>query len=361
MLEQAVFSVVIPAYRGGELWKTAVDSVLQQDYPQIELILADDGTPGMKVVQANRYIESNRRGNLLRFQVLTRNENIGTVENLRQAHNICTGRYLLHLAMDDVYCDSQLLTKFAAALDEKTADVLGIYAGCVPCDGNLRPLGESTTPNLSEMTTNQQFVRLTEGCCIHMGATAFLREEFMATGDFDPLYRFIEDWPFFLRSTLQGKRFTMIPVNGLLYRQGGITDAPLFSPEKKGCFRDHLRLCETMILPHMDLLPKGKRRRFFSKYLKDRMEIGIVYGNLSTLTRKQKLKYCRQNVPATLLFLLKRNKKPKILWGTGALLLLLFVPLWGVALYTVLFTVLIALRRRLIREQRKDEWKGKKQ
>ena len=33
-----LFSVVIVSYRNGEQWKDAVDSVLTQDYPAIELI-----------------------------------------------------------------------------------------------------------------------------------------------------------------------------------------------------------------------------------------------------------------------------------------------------------------------------------
>ena len=43
---QAVFSVILAHYCQPDYWKDAVDSVLNQDYPAIELIFADDGTPG---------------------------------------------------------------------------------------------------------------------------------------------------------------------------------------------------------------------------------------------------------------------------------------------------------------------------
>lgn len=53
--EEKVFSVVIPSYGNGELWKAAVDSVLMQDYPAIELVFSDDGTPGFDTEAVRRY------------------------------------------------------------------------------------------------------------------------------------------------------------------------------------------------------------------------------------------------------------------------------------------------------------------
>lgn len=40
-----LFSVVILQYKQPEFWKEAAFSVLKQDYPRIEIIVSDDGTP----------------------------------------------------------------------------------------------------------------------------------------------------------------------------------------------------------------------------------------------------------------------------------------------------------------------------
>lgn len=66
----SVFSVVIPAYGGGDMWKAEVDSVLMQDYPAVELIFADDRTVGFDINVVQWYIGSRERENIVRFCVI---------------------------------------------------------------------------------------------------------------------------------------------------------------------------------------------------------------------------------------------------------------------------------------------------
>jgi len=342
-VKENVFSVVIPAYGGGELWKAAVDSVLMQDYPAIELIFADDCTPGFDIEPVRAYIEAHRRENLVRFEAVRHEKNMGTVRNFRAAHTLCTGRYLTHIAMDDAYCDGTVLSRYAAALEEKPQDVLGVYARSLVCDEALRPLGHVSfdtdmAEKMNAMTAKEQFGQIARRCCIHMGATAFVRGEFMAHGDFDTDYRLIEDWPFFLTAARRGRRFLYLPFDAIFYRNGGVTDASFASPTKKICCADHIRLHERLILPYLDLLPYRDRLQVYGKYAEDRMDMEHLLGPLSSLSAAKKLRYALTYLPAQAGLFIRRRKKLCILWlGGAAVLLAAGQGIWAIVYTAALF------------------------
>ncbi len=350
--EERVFSVVIPAYGNGELWKTAVDSVLMQEYPAIELIFADDGTQGFDTEAVRQYIKGGKRDNLVRFCVVHQEQNIGTVRNLREAHKQCTGTYLTHIAMDDAYCDASILSRYAKALDEKPKDVLGIYAKSLVCDEELNPLGKvsfnvENAVAMNTMMAIQQFGELAHYCCIHMGATAFVRTEFMQWDDFDTDFCLIEDWPFFLKVTRQGQRFQFCSFDAIFYRNGGVTDASFESPVKKICCRDHIRLYEKLILPYLSLLPWRERLRIYGKYAEDRMDMERIFGTLSEWSFVQRLQVGIKHFPAHLGVLIKRRKKLWVLWLAGTIVLLGNRSILGVLIYSAVLLIAQWLRERL--------------
>lgn len=341
-MKENVFSVVIPAYGGGELWKAAVDSVLMQDYPAIELVFADDCTPGFDIESVRAYIEARRRNNLVRFEAVRHEKNMGTVRNFRVAHSLCTGKYLTHIAMDDAYCSVEVLSRYAAALEEKPQDVLGVYARSLVCDEVLTPFGYTSfdtdmAGKMNAMTAKEQFGQIARRCCIHMGATAFVREEFMEHGDFDTDYRLIEDWPFFLTAARRGRRFFYLPFDAIFYRSGGVTDAAFASQTKKICCEDHIRLHEKLILPYLDLLPYRDRLQVYGKYAEDRMDMEHILGPLSSLSAAKKLYYALVYLPAQVGLFIRRRKKICGLWMSGATVLFLF----GQGLWAIVYTVVL--------------------
>lgn len=277
-----VFSVVIVSYRSGELWKQAVASVLLQDYPAVELILADDGTPDFSSADCERFIAEHCGANLVRSRVLTAGRNAGTVKNLNRANRLCSGDYLLHFAADDALADRGVLTAFAGALRRKKPGVLGVYGKSECCDEHLQPMGRcsfdpKTAERMNGFSAREQWKQLCRGCCIHMGATAFVREEFMRAGGFDPRFRLMEDWPFLLCSTRQGYTFEFIDFSALYYRVGGITQRKP-TPGYRMLLSDHLLNYETHILPDSAKLDRGARLKVWMRYLDDRMDGHLLFA-----------------------------------------------------------------------------------
>ena len=61
MNRENLFTVLIPHYNQQNLWKTAIQSVLEQDYPLIELIIIDDASDSFDACEVEDFRSEERR------------------------------------------------------------------------------------------------------------------------------------------------------------------------------------------------------------------------------------------------------------------------------------------------------------
>lgn len=94
-------SVLMPSYNHGRYIETAVRSVLDQDWPRVELVALDDGsTDGTWDVLEGLRPECERR---LERVVMERQENQGTCVTMNRLRREARGDYVAILASDDAY------------------------------------------------------------------------------------------------------------------------------------------------------------------------------------------------------------------------------------------------------------------
>lgn len=100
-----LISVIIPAYNCAKYLPEAIDSVLAQDYPRVELIVIDDGssddTPRVLAAYHDR-LTSQRQAN-------------GGIASARNAgYRLASGDFIAFLDADDVFTPGRLRTQMAA-------------------------------------------------------------------------------------------------------------------------------------------------------------------------------------------------------------------------------------------------------
>ena len=284
-----VFSVVLAHYQQAKYWKDAVRSVLEQDYPAIELIFSDDGTPAFRAEEVEQYVLRHKRSNLVRFRVLAHRKNRGTVRNLNAAHTVCTGSYRMNFAADDALFDSKVLSRFAQGLQNREGWG-GVYGSALCCNESLKPEGTLFTDRDECLEANNldargQFERLLQQCFILMGAAAFRSEVFQRLLPYDEHYRLMEDWPFLLRMTKCGGTMRFLDFPALKYRAGGVSrqgGAAALSAQAAQCFYDHIRLLEYEILPETARLPYTVSHRIWRRYDGDRYYLDRVLKHYPT-------------------------------------------------------------------------------
>ena len=90
-------SVVIPAYNRPDTLKIAIDSVLFQTYPNIEIIICDDSSDNRVHEMLVPYLDSCTN---IKYH---KNERNLFLENWHKCYNLASGEYINYLMDDDVF------------------------------------------------------------------------------------------------------------------------------------------------------------------------------------------------------------------------------------------------------------------
>lgn len=94
-----VLTVLIPNFNYGQYIGKAIDSVLAQDYPAVELIIVDDGSYDNSVVEIRKRLAGDNH--LHRSELIVLEHNRGKLGAINAALSQITGEYLITLDADD--------------------------------------------------------------------------------------------------------------------------------------------------------------------------------------------------------------------------------------------------------------------
>ena len=123
-------SIIILSYNRLQYFKEALDSVLNQTYNPIELVIADDCSIDFDVCLHSRlgmsledYINAYRnRG--MSVTIIKNEENVGTVKNIKNAVDSSKGEYIFAFGSDDVLYADNSIEECIALMDKHHYDML---------------------------------------------------------------------------------------------------------------------------------------------------------------------------------------------------------------------------------------------
>lgn len=176
-------SVIIPCYNQGHYLAEAIDSVLNQTYPHVEIIVVDDGSTDNTPEVAARYGE--------RIQYVYKpNAGLSAARNTGILH--ATGEFLHFLDSDDCIKPEMLRMQMDAFAATPTGTVF--YAGWQEVDMNGRVIAQCDAPSLSPDPFR---ALLSENLPVHCYSVR--RAALANVGLFDVHLPACEDWDLWLR------------------------------------------------------------------------------------------------------------------------------------------------------------------
>jgi glycosyltransferase involved in cell wall biosynthesis len=111
-------SIAIPVYNGEAFLEHAINSVIQQDFRDIQVIICDNASNDQ--TQAISQLLAARHANIKYHR---NSENIGAGPNFNKAFSLCTGKYFKWVAHDD-WISTNYIRLCAEALDRNPDAVL---------------------------------------------------------------------------------------------------------------------------------------------------------------------------------------------------------------------------------------------
>ena len=131
MSQNPLFSVIIPVYNTEKELPRCVDSVLEQDFGDFELILVDDGSKDSSGAICDAYAEKDAR------VVSIHQQNAGCSEARNTGIRASKGSYLLFLDSDDLWDDSHALGDIQKIIHRDNPEVVCFGVSIFDEDGKL--------------------------------------------------------------------------------------------------------------------------------------------------------------------------------------------------------------------------------
>jgi len=139
-LEEALVSVIVPAFNAATYIRQTLDSVLEQTYRKVEVIVVDDGSSDSTAKIVEEFVARD-----LRFQLL-RQSNAGVGAARNTAIKKARGEYLAPLDADDLWSPQKLETQ-VACMERSGTNTGLVYCSSTLIDeqGKLLHSGETKT------------------------------------------------------------------------------------------------------------------------------------------------------------------------------------------------------------------------
>lgn len=121
-------SIIIPIYNNDKYLEKCLDSVLQQKYDSMEIILVDDGSTDDSLLICKEYAKNDKRIKVIE------NPHMGSIEARRSGMLAATGQYCMFVDSDDWIADD-LLSSLSAYIEDGSFDI--IHYNMVSVNGDL--------------------------------------------------------------------------------------------------------------------------------------------------------------------------------------------------------------------------------
>ncbi len=192
-LDVPLVSIVIPAYNHDIYLSSAIESVLCQDYENIELIVINDGSTDSTAEVLNEYGD--------KFYWKTQ-ENIGQANTLNNGWSIARGDILSYLSADDVLEKDAVSASIEVLKNNKSIVMTYCDFNLIDEDSKIIKVSRRAEYSFHEMVVNIY--------CIPGPGVFFKRSAFEKAGPWNSKYRQMPDYDFWIRLGITGD-FLRIP------------------------------------------------------------------------------------------------------------------------------------------------------
>jgi glycosyltransferase involved in cell wall biosynthesis len=188
----------------------AVESMSNQDYPQLEIVIADDSTDPDTIDAINRLAAADQR-----IRVVRAERRMGFVTALNQAMRVANGDLIARMDGDDMSLPDRISKQVAYAQAHPDVDVFGGAMYIVNEDDEI--VSERNYP-----TSESDIMRMFLFRSPFAHPTIMFRRRIIDSGIFyDPQYKKAEDIDFYMRVLKSGSHFGNLQDKLLKYRVSG--------------------------------------------------------------------------------------------------------------------------------------------
>lgn len=190
-------SVIVPAHNHERYIEAALDSARDEGYPNLEIVLMDDGSTDGTWDRVGAWQE--RNAGLLTVQAMLQ-DNVGLTKTLNRLLHLASGEYVAMLASDDRLLPGGLGSR--VDLLEARPDLIAVFADARVIDANGRVTSEHAVgfgdPRARVRLLDDPAREIVERWSVPGPVMVYRRDEVRAMGGYSEALT-LEDWDLYLR------------------------------------------------------------------------------------------------------------------------------------------------------------------
>lgn len=190
-------SIMMPAYNAELFIAEAIESVLNQDYFNIQLVICDDASTD----NTSQIIQEYQRRFPEKILSIINKKNIGVTNNCNLALDHCDGDFIALFAGDDVMLPGKISAQVAMMVQNPEATLC--YHPVEIFDFTTNKTLFITDQNTKKNITSYKDILLRGG--ISGGCSIMIRRNAMPEGKYDGRLKTVSDWLFFIEIALKGR------------------------------------------------------------------------------------------------------------------------------------------------------------
>ena len=270
----SLVTIVSCSYNDFVNFYKTVDSVLNQNYKNVQYSIADDGSDNFDKNEIEDYISRHNK-NGYEYLIIHNERNTGTVKNLNNAYKNAKGKYIINLSANDIFYNENVVSDIVDRIEKENAVAL-VSSRIVYDDKmvikNIVPdrKYESAIKKLnSKIKKYKKFIMnfIYDMCS---GAVLCVNKDYIKKiGYYDENYYLMEDAPFYADLLYNEKVLLAVDLVSIYYDGAGVSSGTKKANEKFE--KDLNKFLTEKCIEHIDDFNIFEKRRIL--YRKYRHEI----------------------------------------------------------------------------------------
>lgn len=238
MVDYPLVSIAIITFNQKDFLKECIESCLEQDYPNIEIVIADDastdGTQDMLRNYSRDYPD--------KFVLCLSSVNQGITNNSNAAHFSCSGKYIAWMGGDDLMLPNKI---------SKQVNFMEENPNCTICYHDLDVFDSSTNKSLYKFSEKNMPREGGIGTLINFGVfngacSSMVRSDQTPKSGFNKTLPVASDWLFWVECLEKGGTINFINEELGRYRRHSGNVTRIQSKISQGAI-DHLNSCNYIL------------------------------------------------------------------------------------------------------------------
>ena len=199
-------SVIVGTYNSSKYIIETLDSIKNQTYSNLEIIITDDCSNDMTMSKINNWLDRNKK--IKKFtKVITSVKNTGTVKNYNRGFESASGEWIKTLAGDDTL-EIGCIEKFIDFTNYNHCKIVFSKVNLIKGEKKIKNISNTS---FFDVDQKKQLKKILSNESQLFAPGLFIKKELISRfGAFNVKYRIIEDLPFWIKLSINNVRFFSI-------------------------------------------------------------------------------------------------------------------------------------------------------